>query len=161
MNVIISLQVLQMWRMLFVVSLALVEHSFVLVLMRTWQTQWLSMPVFHCGDTDQQYLSIEMFLEDDWCVFYSHRWLICCGCCVLVIKLEWIRVSASVKMPQNTDFPFRWYMKSDKMMWKRRATCSDSWVCLCGSLLTCCCCCCKKGGFSAPDCWDWEINSRV
>ena len=40
----------------------------------TWQ--WLSTPVSHCGDTDQQYLSIEMFLEYDWCVFYPDQWLI-------------------------------------------------------------------------------------
>lgn len=50
--------------------------GFVLDITKTWQAQWLSMPVSHCGDTDQQYLSTAMFLEHDWCVFYSHQWLI-------------------------------------------------------------------------------------
>lgn len=75
------------WWRLFVTE-ALFDHKFALDLMRTWQMQWLSTPLSHYGDTDQQNLSIEVFLEHDWCVFYSYQWLMCS---VGVWWSEWVK----------------------------------------------------------------------
>lgn len=87
--------------------------AFSLDLVRTWWMQWLSMPVSHCGDTDQQYLSIEMFFRI-WlmCFLLTPVTHVCSGCCVLVNQ---IRVDEMLSLIQNARKIQLFEMTDEKM----------------------------------------------
>lgn len=126
-------------------------------LMRTWQMWWLNTPVSHCDDTDQQYLSIGMFLENDWCVFYSHQWLMCVVGVVFCSDQNCVdkMLGFSQNAKKNPSFIFKWKMKNDKVILKNRGTCFNSLVCFCGSLPTYWC---QKTEFSAGSSLCTETN---
>lgn len=88
----------------------------VVTLRWTWRSQWLIMPQSHCCDTNSTVLIISnVFRARLMCVLFEPMTHLCGGSCFLLISWDWMRCSTC--------------HKTDKVMEKKRAVCSNSWVC--------------------------------